>query len=358
MHFLEIGQTMYNVYQHWDPLKVMAVGKSYPPELYDYIKNEKVRKVFYKIAEETEEDYQKLISLLGTFGVETVRPNMDRSIDIAKNNIEKNLTIPRPYEMQPRDYSIMLGETFYCAGDSFSNRPIMSLVKQQGNEVKFPMDTGFKYQNNSVKLNAAMTSRIGYDLIIGTIDDSEKVANLAEVEKDLQNKLPNYRVKLMDTMGHADGTFCPVVPGLILSMLGANSYEESFPGWEVVFLAGESWGKVAPFLRLKAKNYGKWWVPGEELNDDFTNFVETWMNHWVGYVEESVFDLNMIVIDKKNVIVNGYNEKAFDAFSRYGITPHICNFRHRYFWDGGLHCITSDLHREGVMENYFPERDQ
>ena len=54
----------YSVYQHWDPLKVMAVGKSYPPELYNYIKNEKVRKVFYQIAEETEEDYQKLISLL------------------------------------------------------------------------------------------------------------------------------------------------------------------------------------------------------------------------------------------------------------------------------------------------------
>lgn len=349
----------YSVYQHWDPLKVMAVGKSYPPELYDYIKNEKVRKVFYKIAEETEEDYQKLINLLETFGVETVRPNMSRAIDIAKNHIERGIAIPRPYEMQPRDYTIMLGETFYCAGDSFSNKPIISLVKQQGNELKYPMDTGFKYQNNAVKLNAAMTSRIGKDLIIGTIDNNDtNIANLDSLQQDLQSKLPNYRVKMMDTQGHADGTFCPVVPGLILSMLGPDSYTESFPGWEVVFLAGESWGKIAPFLRLKAKNYGKWWVPGEELNDDFTNYVETWMNHWVGYVEESVFDLNMIVIDKKNVVVNGYNQLAFDAFSRYGITPHICNFRHRYFWDGGLHCITSDLHREGVMEDYFPERGQ
>jgi N-dimethylarginine dimethylaminohydrolase len=349
---------MYNVYQHWDPLKVMAVGKSYPPELYDYIKNEKVRKVFYKIAEETEEDYQKLISLLESFGVQTVRPDMSKSLNMAKRHIDNNLPIPRPFEMQPRDYTIMLGETFYCGGDSYSNKPITSLIRQQGNEVKFPMDSGFKYQNNSIKLNAAMTSRIGKDLIVGTIDDREKVSNLIEVEKDLQSKLPNYRVKLMDTQGHADGTFCPVVPGLILSMVGPTSYEESFPGWEVVFLPGESWGKVASFLRLKAKNHGKWWVPGEELNQDFTDYVETWMNHWVGYVEESVFDLNMIVVDKKNVIVNGYNEKAFDAFSRYGITPHICNFRHRYFWDGGLHCITSDLHREGVMEDYFPERNQ
>lgn len=346
----------YSVYQHWDPLKVMAVGKSYPPELYDYIKNEKVRKVFYKIAEETEEDYQKLIKLLESFGVQTVRPDMTPKLEMAKDSISNNLPIQRPHEMQPRDYTIMLGETFYCSGGVDTFKPITSLVKQQGNKVEFPMNIGFTFKNNLMKLNSAMTSRIGKDLIIGTVNYEEKLDNLDEVEKDLQNKLPNYRIKLMDTRGHIDGTYCPVVPGLILSMFGADSYEESFPGWEVVYLPGESWIKVEPFLHLKKKNYGKWWVPGEELNQDFTDYVETWMNHWVGYVEESVFDLNMIVVDKKNVIVNGYNQLAFDAFSRYGITPHVCNFRHRYFWDGGLHCITTDLHREGVMEDYFPDR--
>jgi len=349
----------YSVYQHWDPLKVMAVGKSYPPELYDYIKNEKVRKVFYKIAEETEEDYQKLINLLEKFGVKTVRPDMDVAVSRAQRCIQENTAIPRPYDMQPRDHSIMLGNKFYFGGDRATNKSLLSLLREQGNEIVSAVDTGFKFQNNAVKLNAAMTSRIGKDLIIGTIDNNEiNLSNLDELQKDLQNKLPDYRVKMMDTQGHTDGTFCPVVPGLILSIMGQPTYEKTFPGWEVLWLGGEAWGKVAPFLRLKEKNYGKWWVPGEELNDDFTKFVETWMNHWVGYVEESVFDINMIVIDKQNVIVNGYNQQAFDAFSRYGITPHICNFRHRYFWDGGLHCITNDLHREGVMEDYFPERGQ
>jgi hypothetical protein len=31
--------TKMSVYQHWDPLRAIAVGQSYPPELYDYIKN-------------------------------------------------------------------------------------------------------------------------------------------------------------------------------------------------------------------------------------------------------------------------------------------------------------------------------
>ena len=113
----------------------------------------------------------------------------------------------------------------------------------------------------------------------------------------------------------------------------------------------QSWEAVDSFLKLKHKNAGKWWVPSEELNDDFTDFVESWLDHWVGYVEETVFDVNMLVIDKKNVVCNNYNKAVFDAFERYGITPHIINFRHRYFWDGGLHCITSDLDRKGVMED-------
>ncbi len=38
--------------------------------------------------------------------------------------------------------------------------------------------------------------------------------------------------------------------------------------------------------------------------------------------------------------------------------PVYIPWRHRYFWDGGLHCITLDLVREGTQQNYFPERDR
>ncbi len=351
----------YSVYQHWDPLKVMAVGTSYPPEFYDYIKNEKVRKVFYKIAEETEEDYQKLSSTLESLGVEVFRMPIDELLEDAKNCIKRNDTIVPPYTMQPRDQSVMIGTKFYCNSGSVY-APLRNKVREQGNVVKTNIDynIGFKYHNTDLYLNGAQISRLGKDLYIGSLE-SVSPDQQEEVEKT-QNKLhgefPDHRLTFVDTQGHVDGTFCPVVPGLIVSITTPINYKETFPDWEIVYLQGEAWDKVRPFLELKQKNAGKWWVPGEELNDDFTNYVESWMNKWVGYVEESVFDVNMIVVDKKNVIVNGYNQRAFDAFSRHGITPHICNFRHRFFWDGGLHCITSDLHREGVMEDYFPERNK
>ena len=198
-----------------------------------------------------------------------------------------------------------------------------------------------------------MTTRIGRDLYFGTETYNDNQDELLTYYKNL---FPDNRCHIVNTGGHGDGVYCPVVPGLIVSLYDVPSYAETFPGWEVIYLSDQSWDAVRPFLDLKEKNQGKWWVPGEELNDDFTEFVESWLGHWVGYVEETVFDVNMLVIDEQNVVCNNYNKQVFDAFERHGITPHIVNFRHRYFWDGGLHCITSDLHREGVQKDYFPER--
>ena len=380
----------YSVHQHWDPLKVCAVGQSYPPEFYGFITNSCVRTVMERIAVETEEDYQKLIKLLEGFGVEIVRPLIDT--DFSKYLIYNKYQ--SPIMMTPRDYTAMIGDQFFTPSirnedsiwdnlkgsdwpakptneeefkalpdwvkqelvslsdiSTFSKllvpntqflRPLESLINSQGNEIIY-----------NKQINTAMTTRIGKDLYFGTDSyDQDQDALKLHVEQIF----PDYRCHVVNTGGHSDGTFCPVVPGLIVSLFDVPTYAETFPDWEVVYLPGQSWTAVKPFLDLKEKNAGKWWVPGEEFNNDFTEFVESWLGHWVGYVEETVFDVNMLVIDEKNVVCNNYNEQVFKAFDRFGITPHIVNFRHRYFWDGGLHCVTSDLHREGTQKDYFPER--
>jgi hypothetical protein len=197
--------------------------------------------------------------------------------------------------------------------------------------------------------NNASVTRVGKDLFFPGTSNIRPPSQLTSDDK--------YRLNFYNGHTHADSCFAPVVPGLIVTLKDYQNYKDTFPEWEVVELKNQSWDKVRPFLDLKRKNKGKWWIPGEENNNILTELVEEWLGHWVGYVEETVFDTNMLIINKKNVIVNNYNKQVFDAFDRHGITPHICNFRHRYFWDGGLHCITADLHREGEMEDYFPERD-
>lgn len=382
----------WSVHQHWDPLKVCIVGRSYPPEFYSWITVPHVRKLFEKIAIETEEDYQNIIKKLQEFGVEVLRPDTPR----ISSNVNKFAAPP----MTPRDFSVMIGDTFYSGWqssallpqfyknvrdtswpdecnsiDDFYNLPayiqeecknmhdmsfylnqheyskIIDRIEQEGNLVKNNWVEG---PSQNLYITGAYTTRIGKDLYFGTMDYTDDI-NL--IKKLVDKDFPDYRNHIINTGGHSDGTYCPVAPGLIISLNDVPTYKDTFPDWEVVYLPGQSWDMVKPFLDLKKKNKGKWWIPGFEHDQDVINTVEKWLGHWTGYVEETVFDVNMLIIDPKNVLVFNYNKQVFDALERFGITPHIVPFRHRYFWDGGIHCVTSDLHREGSRNDYFPQRN-
>lgn len=405
----------YSVYQHWDPLKVCVVGKSYGPEFYQFIENSRLRQLFEKIAIETEEDYQGIINTLQKFGVRVIRPNVP---DVqADQYLTSGHRIPSPVSMVPRDQLIMIGERLFlfpydiialkASGHLWISRrndiyqkikgsdwpqeyttfedlplwiqeecmskynhefnpleskktivdaaasfdwwePIVNEVKNQGNKI---IDNKTFTQLSAVAANGI--TRIGKDLYFGIDGHPQTVDDLKIIENNFLN---DYRCHYITTDGHIDGCFTPIKPGLIVSIRDIDRYADTFPGWEVVYLEGESWSKVQPFLDLKQKNNGRWWIKGHEYDTELIDYVETWLSDWVGYCEESVFDVNILVVDEKNIIVSGYNEQAFEAFSRHGVTAHICPFRHRYFWDGGIHCVTLDLHREGTMKDYFPER--
>lgn len=375
---------MYSVYQHWDPLRVCVVGRSYPPEFYSWITVPKVRSLFERIATETEEDYQAIIKKLQEFDVEVLRPNLPNQAFIGGKYL--------PPPMCPRDFMIMLGQDFY---------EIATLdFKQFYNDVKDPswprcdtweefltLPAAIQDECNSVHhlsqyrdfyssynhifdhvaqqgnpiLSArgisrgpgGMITRLGRDLYFGT--DSYDQNQEGYLEK-INSIFVDTRNHIVNTGGHSDGTYCPVCPGLIISTQDVPTYAETFPGWEVIYLPRQNWRKFRPFLKLKYKNQGKWWIPGWEHDQDVIDLVENALNHWTGYIEETVFDVNMLIIDPKNVIVYNHNKLVFDALERHGITAHVIPFRHKYFWDAGVHCLTSDLHRLGTMQDFFPQR--
>jgi N-dimethylarginine dimethylaminohydrolase len=407
---------MYSVHQPWDPLRVCVVGKSYPPEFYSFITNARLRNLFERIAIETEQDFQNLIALLEKFNVQVVRPNVP-TIQLDRL-LTQNRRIPGPVSMIPRDQMIMIGSDFFVfpydqISIKSSGRNIITtnwtkknydllkgpnwpqeftpfdklpdwiqqecktllrfefvpgedpeeiISKSSAFEWWSPVSELVKFAGNPIIKNqyhdilnqipSNGITRIGKDLFFGI----SKSADIDKIKKLTEHFFPNYRNHIVTTGGHIDGCFTPVKPGLIVSIQDMPTYATTFPGWEVVYLAGESWDKVQPFLDLKQKNQGKWWIKGSEYDTELIDYVETWLQDWVGYVEESVFDVNILVIDQQNVIVNGYNKLAFDAFERHGVTPHICPLRHRYFWDGGIHCVTLDLDRDGVQQDWFPEQ--
>ena len=59
------------------------------------------------------------------------------------------------------------------------------------------------------------------------------------------------------------------------------------------------------------------------------------------------------MINETTVCVSNYNKDVFDYFKKHKIDPIIVPLRHRFFWDGGLHCCSVDLVREGDQQSYI-----
>ena len=139
---------MVSVYQCFDPLKVCVLGKSYPPEFYSEIENVKVRSALERVAIETEEDYQKIISKLEEFGVETLRLDVTDNVDDYKDH-NGVMTVPPP--MCPRDFCAMVGDTFYMPSPNYGeNFDIESLYLGMLNRDTLPKTSEVQEKREAV----------------------------------------------------------------------------------------------------------------------------------------------------------------------------------------------------------------
>jgi hypothetical protein len=324
-------------YATFDPLKHCLIGSGFDIEWFkdlDIYKNNRIMDPLKKIAEETEEDYQTLEKILKDAGVKTYRS----FLDINKYGSLKNIFRP---PVCPRDHFAVVGEKFYAvSGGSQGYTDVLKQIDRKNMEIVYT--TG--------AISTATICRVGKDLWWDVHEDTkEHIIN--KYKKAWEDE--GFRVHISHRGYHSDGAFCLVKPGCIVSLCDVQDYKKEFPGWDVLYLPDRMWSVYSPFMKVKDKVGGRWWLKGEEHNDQLIEFVNTWLNDWVGYVEETVFDVNMLSIDQNTIICNNYNKEVFEHFKKHKVEPIVFNFRHRYFWDGGIHCMTQDLYREGTQEDYF-----
>lgn len=374
---------MFNVYQPWDPLKVCVVGRSYPPEFFSWIQNTRARSAMEKVAEESEEDFQLIIKKLESFGVEVLRPNLPKyTIN------ESHYPIP---PVVPRDFLGMIGTTFYesksfdfktfyqnvkdvswpdCSSmDEFYNLPnfiqqecynvhhldqwidhhnsyndILDYVRSEGNMIK-------SHVRDDLELcNTAQLRLLGHDLVCGTWLPEQRPAwgkfSLQQQQEFLDTEFTNTTNHIVDTKGHADSCLCPIAPGLILS-IDDYDFTSVFKDWEVLHISATD-----PYRLDECKEYKKikhkWRIVGFDQDAEVVDIIESKLTTWTGNSAETVFDIGMLHIDEKNVLTFGNHEPTLNFLERRGITVHQIPFRHRWFWDGGVHCVTCDIHRDGA----------
>jgi hypothetical protein len=385
---------MYQVYQHWDPLKVCIVGRTYPPEFFNWIKNSHTRTKFEKMAEETEEDYQNLIRLLqDRFAVKVVRPKLPE--DLSTLWIGSKWVQP---PTAPRDYFLMIQDKFYIpcvpnashawtlfyrqnkkedwndyirpkefssampeiAKEVLTKFEFFKIVDQQHLNAKFSFYediwSDIECQGNDIVytdldfINGCFVSRLGKDLYFATQDYHD---NKQKILDQVRNLFPSTRNHVVNAGGHGDAVYCPVTPGLIISLNDVATYADTFPGWEVVYLPPSDYAHMRRFEYSMKINKGRWFMPGFESDIELQNTVDYYFNEWVGQVSETVFDVNILIVDPTNIVVSAHNDLVEQACHRYGITVHVVPFRHKYFWDCGIHCITNDIDRQGHLQDIF-----
>ena len=372
-----------NIWNKWDPLRVCMLGNSYTPEFFNGVPD-KAGDPLKRICEETLEDLEDFNQVLQDFGVKVLRPKLDST----EKFLDNPKSHPRP-PSQPRDTQIVLGNTLYITGvdhpaiaeclyDYDSSLVDLRKVTKLLDKDYYNIIAGSDYPEYDEYLENYQNSKYFKKEVWQDLQEnfSQRYTGFnsatcfvagKDLYPDCNDSLPTeehfpnidqFRVNTLNMHNtHCDGNFHPIKPGAILSLHDVQDYAKTFPGWDVCYLPDQSWNKLSSFWKLKERNRGKWWVPGEEDNLAFTNFVETWLQEWVGYVEETVFDVNVLMLDEHHCCLSNLNNEQVNAFlKKHKVEPVYVPWRHRYFWDGGLHCITFELYREGIQKDYFPER--
>ena len=281
-----------------------------------------------------------VISCLTNLGIKVYRPNFGS----VSNYLDDHENLLKP-PIAPRDWAMTLGHTLYITpqyqNSHTSLENLINTFSAHNQDVKV-LD---RDQDVMPWLVFPSVVRLGRDLLI---DICEQWI-LDKVLPCLQQLSQQYRIHISRTGDHSDGVFCPIRPGLVCSTHYRQHYEQSLPGWQTI------WIKDTTQRRKSNGRNGRWWLPGYDyahFNDSIFEFAR----NWIGNSQETVFEVNMLIVDEKNVILIAEDDDICKHLESLGYHIHVVDFLTRGFWDSGLHCLTTDIHREGAMIDYWPDR--
>jgi hypothetical protein len=338
---------MINSYTSWQPLQTVIVGRAYSPDYFDFIENAQVRNQLQQILAETEEDLNNLQRTIEQYGAKVYRPDLPDKNNFIKDQLHGKVPIP---PLTPRDWQISLGQKLLRI---IPVGELDRVCEQFLDQVVNPHNG--RWDPNCI-LNGASAScivRVGRDVFFDNSDFLRPEQSRWIAENLLGSE---YRIHEAVTDGHGDAVFAILKPGVILSSKHDENlnFERDFPGWEVLRVMDSSIEAAMAVGQFKYENSpGAWYVSGQTPSPEFSNYVNTYLTEWTGFVAETVFDVNCLVLDESNVIFSAYNKSVFDFCERHQINPIISELRHSYFWDGGISCCTQDLSRRGGLETYL-----
>ena len=340
-------------YTDFQPLEEIWLGDTYPISFYDNLDSE-LQEHFHKLTEDTQNTLNKVQNILKGHNVIVRRPSFSSD---SSNYRDKNDMLIKP-PMSIRDTNMCLGNKMFNLNLGWKINPFKETIDQyiKNNEDVHYVDRSKPY----AWVGYGEVVRLGKDLYYDVALEQSQPRRLKTCTKGFKDIGNNFRRHLLHFGGHADGVFCPVKEGYIISTHYGDKkiYDKTFPGWQVFWLPDVTKARSKKFKESKVSlEFNKWWIPDNHYHSPvFNKYVHDAVKHWTGDSTETVFDVNMLVVDEKNVICFCEDDTIFDIFKKLNINAHVVDHPTRGFWDAGFHCLTSDIRRLGGQKDYFPGR--
>ena len=349
------------IHTEFDPLEEVIVGDSYSPGDLDAILPNKSLGGFNKILEETKEDYQKLADYIQSNNIRVHRPKIykfEEQIRLPNFDVELPMS-----PLVPRDAYMVRGKTviqtytsltdryfdsysyyeifkkLFDEGYNWISQPAPVLRKLNDSEKWFFDDMIYHNKlNDKVLWHMATLFQAGDAVIVndkgpGTNSGLEWVKRNFPDTRFVTNQGTKFR-----GFGHIDHGFILIDD-------------------ETVIHAGIEW--VPEILRNKKLIDIQSYLPKLNLDRFFADYhragsrydvewIEKYLENWKGYNQEVCFDLNVLILDSKNILWGREIPELFRFLEReHGIESHVCHARHGLYWEGGIHCSTLDIKRKG-----------
>jgi len=323
----------------FQPLQEAWIGGVYPTSFYKHLPNE-VKDTFCRITELTQKSFDSLKKKLEQLNVKVHTPLFENSVDPYMDDFDNLIKPP----VAPRDWAMTLGNELLIIPQGYKKEPYSHVIdhyKERGENVQI-LD---RRNDPRSWIGFPGVVRIGKRLIVDTAYTHDDI-HLKKIKEAIKKYEKEYKIFYTNEGGHLDSVFCPMKEKFIFSSHWAEQdyYDITFPGWEVFWIKNKKNNRIQ----------GNWWTEENNFYSPiFSEHIEEKAANWVGNSTETVFEANMLVVDEKNVICIAEHEQSFQRMRKLGIEPHVVDFPTRHFWDGGIHCVTVDIRREGGCENYF-----
>jgi len=392
-----------------DELQAVVLGNYYTPDYFRFITNAKIREPLMRITEEVNQDLTAFEKILTEHGSQVIRPKLPTMDEFVEYHEQTQQFLLPP--INPRDCHTVVGHHMYKISPmEKGNQLVDNCVSEYNPSVVDLSRANQEFYNHSMSqaqhyYNVNLDTwycRNKYhelagpdwpkfeDYVAGARSDHpfiqqelEQFAQVLCYETKEMSWLQGPNVLVTDDhvvvdcneycdyaswtqqhlelggravtqintrAGHTDGCFVILGQRTILGIDPLIDYARYFPGYHVIGVPPESYqNHLDDFLLMKQQVDGRWWVPGEEHNQPFINFVEQYLHDWTGHVHETVFDVNVLALNPETVCVSNHNPDIFAKLRQRGIDPVVVPWRHRFFVDCGLHCLTLDLHRGNML---------